>query len=767
MTLLKDRSCLLLLSGFCVLFFISCSSVRHSKRRLLNLDFRALDSANHPTGWRLTPDSVSHYDIFLDSAARGQGYAAFCMRKKDSTPNTMEVFARFLPLPVRGDTLEFSASIKTEGVTQGTAGLIAMVLDKQGQKVSYRAMVVDGESGTHDWTRRFLKLPIDPVSGDNIYIIGILTGNGRAWIGNLQARVDGRPLESLQYKLAASDPGSAESLGKTASAALTDLSPEGMKRLVELGMLWGFLKYYHPAIEEGKYDWDSALFRILPSIVKAPDDKHAYELEERWIRQLGKIPECKNCVLTDSSDIKVPGNYGFLFDQGRFPKRLREQLVRIRENHVAKRNSYYVSYAGGYMEFIHEEKYRSSNYPAAAIRLLGLYRYWNTIQYYYPYRYLIKEDWNTMLAGYLPRFLGARDSGEYVLSCLELIGHIHDTHANIWNQRTDLDSIKGRYRAPFEAVFAEGRLVVTRYLVDSPDIRRLLPLGAIIRSINGVSTDSLVRKFLPFTPASNEAAQLRDLPSSSGFLLRSNRPESDFEWEYRDSIRTVRLPGIGIYDDKHWVKEVLKLGSKGVDRIGSDVGYIRPDRLSPQDFPRVRKEVEGTRGLVIDLRYYPSTFMVFNYASWLKAERSAFAFATSVDTRRPGCMSAGPPSENGGNWGAGKDSTEPEQVYKGRVILLVDANTQSRAEYTTMAFQSAPNVRVVGSTTAGADGNVSYLWFPGNVLTMISGLGIYYPDGGETQRVGVRIDVPMKVTVKGLQEGRDEFLEAAIRMIRE
>ncbi len=72
---------------------------------------------------------------------------------------------------------------------------------------------------------------------------------------------------------------------------------------------------------------------------------------------------------------------------------------------------------------------------------------------------------------------------------------------------------------------------------------------------------------------------------------------------------------------------------------------------------------------------------------------------------------------------------------------------------------------VIGSTTAGADGNVSPIIFPGNIRTMISGIGVYYPDGTETQRVGIIPDIEVKPTIKGIKEGKDKVLEKAIEII--
>jgi C-terminal processing protease CtpA/Prc len=106
-----------------------------------------------------------------------------------------------------------------------------------------------------------------------------------------------------------------------------------------------------------------------------------------------------------------------------------------------------------------------------------------------------------------------------------------------------------------------------------------------------------------------------------------------------------------------------------------------------------------------------------------------------------------------------------KEYFKGKVIILVNETTQSQAEYTTMALRVAPNATVVGSTTAGADGNVSQFTLPGGINTMISGIGVYYPDGKETQRIGMIPDIVIKPTIKGIKQDRDELLEKAIELI--
>jgi C-terminal processing protease CtpA/Prc len=98
------------------------------------------------------------------------------------------------------------------------------------------------------------------------------------------------------------------------------------------------------------------------------------------------------------------------------------------------------------------------------------------------------------------------------------------------------------------------------------------------------------------------------------------------------------------------------------------------------------------------------------------------------------------------------------------VVVLVDESSQSQAEYTSMALRAA-GAKIVGSTTAGADGNVSPFTLPGGLSAMISGIGVFYPDKKPTQRIGIIPDVEVKPTIAGIRAGRDEVLEAALCQI--
>ena len=47
----------------------------------------------------------------------------------------------------------------------------------------------------------------------------------------------------------------------------------------------------------------------------------------------------------------------------------------------------------------------------------------------------------------------------------------------------------------------------------------------------------------------------------------------------------------------------------------------------------------------------------------------------------------------------------------------------------------------------------------------ISDIGVYNPDGTETQRIGIIPDIEIKPTIKGIRAGKDELVEKAIELI--
>ena len=84
-----------------------------------------------------------------------------------------------------------------------------------------------------------------------------------------------------------------------------------------------------------------------------------------------------------------------------------------------------------------------------------------------------------------------------------------------------------------------------------------------------------------------------------------------------------------------------------------------------------------------------------------------------------------------------------------------------------MALQLCDNNITIGTTTSGADGDVSSVNLPGRIETYYSGIAIEYSDGTQTQRNGVKLDVELDITPEDWKKYSDPYLEKTILWCKE
>jgi C-terminal processing protease CtpA/Prc len=206
---------------------------------------------------------------------------------------------------------------------------------------------------------------------------------------------------------------------------------------------------------------------------------------------------------------------------------------------------------------------------------------------------------------------------------------------------------------------------------------------------------------------------------------------------------------------------------KSFKLLKDNIGYITLKNIVKEDIEPIKETFKNTKGIIIDIRNYPNTFVPFLLGSYFASSSSIPYFLPTSST--PFVKFTTVNIDNPGEFTFTKTLAIPKakDTYKGKLIVIVNELTQSQAEYTAMAFRAGANTTIIGSTTAGADGNVSTIMLPGGLRTMISGIGVYYPNGKETQRVGIVPDIVVKPTIEGIKKGKDELIEKAIKLIKD
>lgn len=530
-----------------------------------------------------------------------------------------------------------------------------------------------------------------------------------------------------------------------------ELNEKTINNLELLGKLWGFLKYHHPQVGKGNYNWDYELFRMLPDYLKANDIQQRDKILLKWIKKYGKFPVCKNCKETSANAFLKP-DFTWV-ENSNMNNELKKKIKEIYTNRHQGEQYYIEMFPNvGNPKFKNENSYSNMPYPDAGFRLLALYRYWNMIHYFFPNKYMTDKNWNDVLIEYIPKFILAENRLQYELAAIQIIGDVNDTHANLWGGREKTDSLRGTNYPPFRVQFIEKQVVVTDYY--NPELKEIaaLEIGDIITHIDEKTVESIVENVKEYYPASNEAARLRDI---SADLLRSNNNILNIQYissgeKKQKKLQLYEKSALNIY---HWYK--VDETEKCYKLLDENIGYITLATIKEDDIQEIKKIFKNTKGIIIDIRNYPSTFVPFSLGSFFVSKASAFVKFTMSNLNNPGEFT----------FKSGLLIPKEKEPYQGKLVILVNENTQSQAEYTAMAFRAGKNTTIIGSTTAGADGNVSTIWLPGGLRTMISGIGIYYPDGKETQRIGIVPDIVVEPTIEGIKNGKDELLEKAIEVI--
>ncbi|MGY3052974.1 C-terminal processing protease CtpA/Prc [Pedobacter sp. UYEF25] len=716
-----------------------------------NSGFESVDQTSSlPTGWSF--QAPNYRNIKLDSVTKHEGKYSLSIENSIDFNTPQEVGNYFNIEEVvtsikDGDSIELRGFMKMDEVRGGYAAIWLRVdgVDELGELVDKKY------DGTHDWEEYSVKLPYTKKIREIAYG-GILDGVGKVWFDNFQIYKDGKPLNSL--KRIPPKKAQVDTSYRTGSRIKDiTINASNITNLAIVGQVWGFLKYHHPYVKSGDVNWDAELFKILAKTLKCRDVSELSDSLEVYLNSLPKVKACGDCIIPSLSNVLLSPDYGDLFTGKIITKSLTNKLWYIQKHKSSKQN-YWVKKEPSlaYPLFVNEKSYDEMVFPDTGYRLLSLFRYWSIINYYSPYRNITEYDWNQVLKNFIPQFLAAKNAKEYTLSTLRLIATIKDTHANISNYNPSLESIKGKYRVPFRADFVENHLVVSGFRSDTLNIRDKVKIGDIIVSINGISIKKLVTRYLPITSASNYETQLRDLPWN--YLMRSN--DDELQFVLKRNSRMIKLNIQTLKGKSNYVDPEYK-DTEAYYLIGHKIGYVNAGKYQNSELPEMKKMFAKTKGIIVDLREYPSDFMFFTFGNYIKSSKSLFVKLSTVDYLNPGTFVVTDSAYNGSN--------KVGDLYNGKVVVIVNSDTQSQGEFTTMALQSSANVQVIGSQTAGADGDVTTIVLPGGILTMISGRGTYYPDNSPTQGIGVKIDVVVKPTIHGIINKKDELLEKAVTIL--
>ncbi|MDH6254173.1 carboxyl-terminal processing protease [Chryseobacterium sp. H1D6B] len=534
-----------------------------------------------------------------------------------------------------------------------------------------------------------------------------------------------------------------------------------VSELEDVCKTWGSLKYFHPEIAVGKHDWDSILIASISSILDHKDNNSFQIQIDKMFETAGKntAPEFildKNLHPYTIKNI----NHSWIEKSRNLTEKQRSEL-KFLFIHPYQGQNYYAQNNpddDGNIITPNEKAYPDMKMPDRNYRLLGLFRFWNVINYYYPYKYATDKPWDKVLTDLIPEFIKADDIASYNKTVLKMAATIDDGHGGVYPFIET--SVSGKYSPPFYFRLVNNKAVVTKIMDKKILASTSIQEGSVIEKVDGISIKKKAEEYWEYISSSNKTAKYKDLHK---IILSSKATKAIYSGYNPDSSKfSSSVP----LSERNFLGEFLDFfdmtSTVTSKKITNDIAYVYAANITSKNMDSIMLPLMNTKAIILDLRNYPQTMPSYRIADYFLDQPTVYSMMTRNDFRYPGLLvheitNAGTTTEK-----VGKNNPHP---YQGKLVLLVDYRTQSLPEFDCLILKTYKKTTIVGTQTAGADGNQTRMIFPGGYKISFSGLGIYGADDIETQRVGIKIDIPVQYTFKDFVEKKDPILERAVQFI--
>ncbi len=531
--------------------------------------------------------------------------------------------------------------------------------------------------------------------------------------------------------------------------------PAETDRLMDTARLWNAIEYFHPYVAYRDIDWDGALVSALPKIRGA---KTVGEYQAAISAMLAELHDPETLLLDQATTLpsypsapnqtrvlRNAGSAAFVVSPEQSPTehiavhlsgltvlvRLSEPLTAIPAIRSPKPPSF-------------------EPYPSTELRLLAAIKTWGAIHYFFAYKDLMDEDWDDVFAGYLPKFIEAKDATDYNLLFADLLTHCTDT--NTAPHSKTLSTYFGEVPAGIRMRLLDKYPIVTAVLDPAAQAAGVHP-GEVVKRIGSESITDRFRRFVQYIPAST--------PQRSGYdtleRLTNGLPGTSVELTIENSQGqahqvTLTRGSLPITPERT---------TEPVQVLTGNIGYLDLDRLTEREVPAALDRLKDTRAIIFDLRgpVAPAAAAIARHLT--NHADIAAALVTTPIALHPDVTSAGIATQTASTFVVQTVPSPEAPLYKGKTVALIDERTIGESEYAALLFEAANKTEFVGEPSAGAESNVAELPVPGGITVTYSTQDVRHGNGGKLQRLGIQPNIPVPTTAKGLQAGKDEPLEAA------
>lgn len=540
-------------------------------------------------------------------------------------------------------------------------------------------------------------------------------------------------------------------------------TPTLRQKLYYTCKVWGFVKYYNSNVNSCNVNWDSVLISVLPKVESAATTAEFNDALDTMLAAAGPMA-LSTTYFPDTLALELKRNRDWSWiSTSLLRSDVQIQLDTIKNNFRPHANCWVVDNyglgsigaTGGWLAFPHDSLEMNinstSSFPDNSHLLLMFFKYWNIIKYFNPNNYVLDTAIDNTLSDYVLQINSASNARSLYLLYLKIATQLNDAHVYGLTYSSAFPILPdGIFQPLIRLAYVNGEYVITKSLEAG------INPGDVLLSVDGLTTTQWEDSLKNYYSAGNSSVFRRTVCENildhmyGSTALMSIEDSSGISHTHSFICDTFST---AFYNSYYYPADSLV--NISWTKMQCEIGYINIGNISYAGVDSAYAALRTAPAIIVDIRNYPLVNSAVALAPLMYSSRTEFAKLLEPDVTYPGTFFWHPDSLG---------ITGNPTPYTGKVIILVNEQTQSAAEFSSMILKAIPGAIVVGSQTAGADGNITYWKICQDLHVGFTNLGVFYPNGDSTQRIGIVPDSVVYPTKAGIRHHDDELLDKALQI---
>jgi len=392
----------------------------------------------------------------------------------------------------------------------------------------------------------------------------------------------------------------------------------------------------------------------------------------------------------------------------------------------------------------------SNSFPGDDLysRLAGIVITWNVFRHFYPYEDEVKPDWESALRSSLEASYHDRSHEEFLITLKKLTAFLHDGQGGAFLP----GNYSRMYLPPVDWAWIQDRLIITHIFDNTIED---ISSGDIVVDIEGKNTktalEEIEKSISAATPGWKKFRALNELlrgKKNSPLHIKIKKDPQVAPYD-KTLIRSVFSPKYYGFLEKQ--KPLSK-------KINNDIYYLNLDNTSMDKIKQLIPVLKNCRSIICDLRGAPKgSHLLIGHL--IKEKKDAdFIWIPKIiypDYEKVTYKKLSLPME------------PLEPFLSADMIFIVDNRTMDYAESILSYVEGYHLGRIVGTPTAGTNGNVNSFYLFGKYFIRWTGVKVVKHDGSPHHGIGFIPEVVVERTREGIKQGKDELLEKAIEIAKQ